>query len=142
MISNVLEFHQKFGLPNGQTDELLNDKHAQVFRLGFLQEELDELHEALQQGDRVKAFDALLDLTYVAYGTALFMGIDPGQWHAGMEAVQKANMSKERAVSKEQSKRVSTFDVIKPEGWVGPEQRLQEILSWDVTTPTQGELDV
>jgi predicted HAD superfamily Cof-like phosphohydrolase len=142
MIKSVLEFHQKFDLPDGTVDKLSNDKHAQAFRLGFLQEELDELHEALEQGDRVKAFDALLDLAYVTYGTALFMGVDPWQWHEGMAAVQKANMSKERAVSKDQSKRGSTFDVIKPEGWTGPEQRLKEVLSWDVNAPSQGDLDL
>ena len=96
--------------------------------------------QVLNEGDRVKAFDALLDLTYVAYGTALFLGVDPGQWHAGMAAVQKANMSKERAESATQSKRGSAFDVIKPEGWTGPEQRLQEILSWDNTTQQQLEI--
>jgi predicted HAD superfamily Cof-like phosphohydrolase len=130
MINKVQLFHAKFGLPLGKDDVLSNDKHAQEFRVKFLQEELDELKEALDACDRVKAFDALLDLTYVAYGTALFMGVTPGMWHAGMDAVQKANMAKVRVARAEDSKRGSTFDVRKPEGWVGPEARLEEILSW------------
>jgi hypothetical protein len=48
-----------------------------------------------------------------------------------MDAVQKANMAKVRVAKAEDSKRGSTFDVRKPEGWVGPEARLEEILSWE-----------
>lgn len=130
MIGNVAEFHEKFGLPLGQQDVLTDDQHAQEFRTGFLQEELDELKEALATGNRVKAFDALLDLAYVTYGTALFLGVDPAQWHAGMHAVHSCNMAKERVLRAEDSKRGSTFDVRKPPGWVGPEARLTEVLSW------------
>jgi predicted HAD superfamily Cof-like phosphohydrolase len=98
--------------------------------VGFLQEELDELKEALETKDHVKAFDALLDLAYVTYGTALFMGVDPQQWHAGMAAVHRANMAKERATKPSESKRGTTFDVVKPLGWTAPEKALEEILAW------------
>lgn len=131
MIGNVAEFHEKFGLPMGTDDQLMNDKAAQDFRVKFLQEELDELKEALVEGDRTKAFDALLDLAYVAYGTALFAGISPAQWHAGMHTVHSCNMAKVRVAKAEDSKRGSAFDVKKPAGWVGPEVRLEEILSWN-----------
>lgn len=130
MIGNVQEFHEKFGLPLGDTDRLMGDKGAQEFRLKFLKEELTELEEALAEGNRVKAFDALLDLAYVAYGTALFMGVSPGQWSAGMHAVHSANMAKVRVANANESKRGSAFDVRKPEGWTGPESRLEEVLSW------------
>lgn len=130
MIGNVHEFHEKFGLPLGKDDQLTNNLDATVFRLKFLKEELDELEEALGDGDRVKAFDALLDLAYVAYGTALFLGVDPAQWHAGMHAVHSCNMAKVRVAKAEDSKRGSAYDVKKPDGWVGPEARLEEILSW------------
>lgn len=130
MIGNVAEFHEKFGLPMGTDDQLMNDPSAQEFRVKFLQEELDELKEALAEGNKTKAFDALLDLAYVAYGTALFAGINPAQWHAGMHAVHSCNMAKVRVTKAEDSKRGSAFDVKKPAGWVGPEARLEEILSW------------
>jgi len=130
MIGNVHEFHEKFGLPLGEDDQLTDNLDVIIFRLKFLKEELDELEEALGESDRVKAFDALLDLVYVAYGTALFMGIDSAQWTAGMRAVHNCNMAKVRVAKAEDSKRGSAFDVKKPEGWVGPEARLAEILSW------------
>ena len=127
-IEMVREFHEKFGLPLGIVDQLMNDKEAQRFRIGFLQEELDEFKAAVEFGDNVKAFDALLDLAYIVYGTALFMGISSDKWQRGMEAVQRANMSKVRAQRQSDSKRGTTLDVVKPEGWVGPEEELAEIL--------------
>lgn len=128
MIEYVQEFNARFGLPIGNDDQL-KDAATQNYRLGFLAEELDELAQALEDGDRVGAFDALLDLVYVAQGTALFMGINPEQWNAGMKAVHQANMSKVRAASKDSSKRNSAFDVVKPDYWVGPEETLKDILS-------------
>lgn len=130
MIDYVAEFHKKFDLPDGWTDVLAANREAQEYRIRFLAEELAELVEALADGDRVKAFDALLDLAYVTYGTALFAGITPAQWQAGMKTVHECNMAKERALTATASKRGSTFDVIKPPGWTGPEARLKEILSW------------
>lgn len=130
MIGNVTEFNEKFGLPLGQYDQLIGEPAAIDYRLKFLHEELAELAEALVAGDRTKAFDALLDLAYVTYGTALFMGVNPGQWHAGMHAVHSANMAKSRVAHAGESKRGSSFDVRKPVGWVGPEARLTEILAW------------
>jgi len=130
MIDDVFAFHKKFGLPLGDADRLMNDDRAKEFRINFLQEELDELREALGEGDRVKAFDALLDLAYVTYGTALFLGIDPHQWHVGFRAVHSCNMRKKRVDHPEESKRDSAFDVVKPEGWVGPEATLKEVLQW------------
>lgn len=130
MIDYVANFHEKFDLPDGSVDVLATDEEAQEYRIRFLAEELTELTEALADGDRVKAFDALLDLAYVVYGTALFAGISPDQWRSGMIAVHNCNMAKERAPTAEASKRGSAFDVVKPPGWIGPEARLKEILAW------------
>lgn len=132
MIELVQMFNIKFGLPTGEEDVLMGQQEAFDYRSNFLQEELNEFKEAVVKGDRVKAFDALLDLVYVAHGTALFLGVTPGKWAAGMEAVHAANMSKVRALRAEDSDRGSTLDVVKPLGWVGPETKLKEILSWDL----------
>lgn len=127
-IKKVQEFHAKFELPQGAVDCLSHDEEATEFRANFMQEELNEFKTAWESGDRVKMFDALLDLEYVVHGTALFMGIDPTQWKDGQRAVHRANMAKERAMSKDQSKRGTTLDVVKPAGWYGPEATLREIL--------------
>lgn len=145
-IKKVAKFHAKFGLPVGAHDlmvkptvgqdplthDSLEDeaREIQKFRVKFMQEELDEFILTLANKDRVAAFDALLDLVYVAQGTALFMGVNSVQWRAGMRAVHRANMSKVRANSSAESKRGTKLDVVKPEGWAPPERELEEILSW------------
>ena len=130
MIKLVQAFHERFKLPEGVDDVLSEDTEMQDFRLKFLQEELNELRESFEKCDRVGAFDALLDLVYVAQGTALMMGVSPEQWYAGMDAVQQANMTKIRVQSADESKRGSKWDVRKPKDFVGPEDTLRRILSW------------
>jgi predicted HAD superfamily Cof-like phosphohydrolase len=113
---DVLAFQQKFDVPMAPSPAFL-DEEAETFRVKFMQEELDEFQEACDQLDLAKAADALVDLVYVVHGTALMMGLP---WQALWAEVQRANMEKVRATSAEQSKRRSTLDVIKPEGWRPP----------------------
>lgn len=127
----VGQFHSKFGLPvsgNGREPRELTAEEVE-FRFKFLAEELKEIGEALgldvsilwasngKPQDVPKVFDGLLDLSYVALGTA-HMGGWP--WRQGFAEVQRANMSKVRATSAEQSTRGSTLDVVKPEGFRPP----------------------
>jgi predicted HAD superfamily Cof-like phosphohydrolase len=114
--ADVAAFHEKFGLPRPTAPTMINGELL-AFRIKFMQEELDEYREAIEAGDMPKAFDALIDLVYVAMGTSVLHGFP---WQAGWDEVQRANMTKERATSAEQSKRGTTFDVVKPEGWTAP----------------------
>jgi predicted HAD superfamily Cof-like phosphohydrolase len=119
---DVGDFHEKFGLDNvthhgpGPRDvpaDLLD------FRRKFLQEELDEFDRGREAGDDAQMFDALMDLVYVAMGTAHLMGYP---WQDGWARVQAANMAKVRAAADgSDSKRGSAFDVVKPEGWRPPD---------------------
>jgi predicted HAD superfamily Cof-like phosphohydrolase len=135
-IRDVRDFHYKFGFPTGDEDVLSGNTPNQNFRAGFLREELNELETAMRTGNRVGAFDALLDLVYVAHGTALNLGISPFKWHCGMSEVHKANMAKVRVERAEDSKRGHAMDVVKPEGWVGPEQALAKILETEEVPAT------
>lgn len=114
---DVKAFHAKFGVPEAGEPSFL-DLHAHEFRAKFMQEELDEFYEAVMCNDMAGAGDALIDLVYVALGTAAMMGLP---WQAMWDEVQRANMSKVRATSAGASKRGTALDVIKPDGWVGPQ---------------------
>jgi predicted HAD superfamily Cof-like phosphohydrolase len=120
---DVGAFHEKFGLHNTTwhpEGPHVMSTELEEFRLKFLDEELQELRDGLAEEDEAKTFDALLDLVYVAMGTAHLRGYP---WQAGWDAVQAANMSKERALSNEdtRSKRGSSYDVVKPDGWTAPD---------------------
>lgn len=123
--SDVGDFHRKFGLP--VFDGYEHDVPADLleFRESFLREELDEFSRGVAAGDPVQMFDALLDLVYVAMGTAHVMGFP---WQEGWDEVQRSNMEKVRAQPDgSDSKRLSAYDVVKPEGWEGP--KLEGVLA-------------
>lgn len=119
---DVGRFHRKFGLDNAETNGSGPrewDQHMIDFRTEFLKEELIEFMVAEEQRDHARMFDALLDLVYVALGTAHLLGYP---WQEGWNEVQAANMSKLRAAADgSDSKRGSSLDVVKPEGWTDPD---------------------
>jgi phosphoribosyl-ATP pyrophosphohydrolase len=60
-------------------------------RLKLIDEETEELEEALLKGDAVEAYDAALDILYVTFGLLVEMGMDA---QAGFDEVHRSNMSK------------------------------------------------
>lgn len=132
LFQDIKDFHEKFGLnydgpPRALPIDLL------IFREKFLQEELDEYKDAgalvAMPGSHVnkpagleKQLDGLVDLVYVAVGTAYLHGFD---FNEAWKRVHAANMAKVRKLSANQptedSGRQPTYDVVKPEGWVAPD---------------------
>lgn len=129
-------FHEKFSLPPTTNPNHSLSKEVLRFRILFMLEELLEYCQAvgaeLVSDDEGRynavftsnnfnaelAFDSLIDLVYVAVGTAYLHRFP---FNDGWKLVQDANMSKERVERKEQSKRGSEFDVVKPPGWLPPD---------------------
>lgn len=117
MINDIENFHTKFNLegPNYPINLPLD---VADFRIKFMQEELNEYIKATAEGDMEGQLDALVDLVYVALGTAYLSGFP---FQAAWDEVHSCNMMKMRAgPNGEGSKRGSPHDVIKPEGWKGP----------------------
>lgn len=132
-MEDIQKFHEQFkldyqGPPRSLSGEL------QTFRISFMYEELLEYKEAvdaltglsfstsprtpdLVREQAEKALDSLVDLVYVALGTAHLHGFD---FNEAWRRVQKANMAKVRAQKAEESTRGSEFDVVKPPGWLPP----------------------
>lgn len=120
---DVLEFHAKFDLLPTEPGPRALPKSLQEFRERFMREELGEFWASYRAGENGEPdvpglADALVDLVYVALGTAVMMGLP---WPELWDAVHAANMTKVRAQAPADSKRGSTFDVVKPAGWVAPD---------------------
>jgi hypothetical protein len=76
-----------------RTEPTINKSDAD-FVINFIQEELDELKEAVAENDIVGVFDALLDITYVGLGNgAMVFGLKD-KMLSGYAEVQASNMSK------------------------------------------------
>ena len=88
----VHEFHTVYGAALKDSPDV-SDKALNDFRVRLLQEELDELKEALANGDVVETLDALTDLQYVLDGAFLSFGLHPVK-HAAFAEVHRSNMSK------------------------------------------------
>jgi predicted HAD superfamily Cof-like phosphohydrolase len=122
--ADVGEFHRKFDLPSvnksgPEPTDALKNKDLMKFRMGFLHEEMTEIEKGIEEKDIAQVADGLVDLVYVAMGTAHLLGLP---WQELWDEVQRANMTKERAAEDgSNSKRGSSFDVVKPEGWQGPD---------------------
>lgn len=130
---DVLAFHKKFVLPTHETVTLRTlpaDLHK--FRTDFMQEELDEYVEGHNEGNLQKQIDAIVDLIYVALGTAIKMGVPPAMFQCYWNSVQDANMNKvlakDLADSQARTGRGHPMDVVKPDGWVSPTARQLELI--------------
>ena len=86
-----------------------------LFRIAFLGEELQELMDSAEGED---VTDALIDLCVVAVGTLDLFDADAEK---AWDEVLRANMSKEVGVKPSRPNPLQLPDLIKPEGWVGPD---------------------
>ena len=120
---DVKAFHEKYDLPT-PASPVVPEKDLLQFRSAFMAEELAEFNLAASCGDVAGMADALVDLVYVTMGTAVSMGLP---WQELWDEVQRANMSKVRALSAADSKRGSTYDVVKPFDWQPP--RIVDIIN-------------
>lgn len=85
----LVEFHETYGIPIRYRPTDRPDEAA--LRVALLHEEFDEYRTAAAAGDVVEVADALADIIYVAFGTALSYGID---LPAVLAEVHRSNMSK------------------------------------------------
>jgi len=83
-------FMNTFGQEVKNKASFSTDKINQL-RCDLIEEELNELKEAMNNKDLVEVADALTDLLYVTYGAGHAFGIDLDQC---FDEVQKSNMSK------------------------------------------------
>lgn len=149
-VGDIEEFHRKFDLFYDGKPRLLPAELAE-FRQRFLQEEKDEYVQhsvaaelSLQDHDEAEItyqlahmLDGLVDLVYVAIGTAHLHGFD---FREAWRRVHAANMAKVRAQHAEDSKRGTTLDVVKPEGWLPPRHEdLVEDHAHQLLAKTAGE---
>jgi predicted HAD superfamily Cof-like phosphohydrolase len=145
---DVEKFHNKFGIMSAELPRHITHRKLKE-RLEFLFEELFEFASGcgfvvsvngnpigmkgsehitpiefmeMDQQDMPEMADALIDLVYVAKGTAVMMGLP---WKELWDDVQRANMAKVRGVGK----RGHAVDCVKPEGWEPP-QTLKILEGW------------
>jgi predicted HAD superfamily Cof-like phosphohydrolase len=91
-LTDVAKFHDTFNLPIIAEPSIPSVERIKL-RLSLLQEELNELEEALNNKDIIETADALADLQYVLSGAILEFGLG-GKFKKVFDEVQRSNMSK------------------------------------------------
>lgn len=116
VFTDVLNFHRKFGCFIAEKPSI-QDKKRKKLRIALIQEEFDELLDAVKKKNIVKIADALADIQYVVNGMAIAYGINLDEVH---KEVHASNMRKVGGKIRPDGK------VLKPEGWKSPQ--IEEIL--------------
>ena len=86
----VGEFMKTFGQEVKSKSSLSSDK-INILRINLIEEELEELKQAINQKNLLEVADALTDILYVTYGAGHAFGINLDKC---FEEVQNSNMSK------------------------------------------------
>ena len=115
---DISQMHQKFGVHEA-VNKMDKETLAKMleFRAACIREELDELDEAIKEGNAEETVDALIDIIVFAVGTLDLYDIN---FDKAWQAVHIANMNKNVGIKKGRPNPLGLPDLLKPEGWVGP----------------------
>ena len=120
---NITDMHLKFGADIWVKKQIREKNYENLktfltFRLAFIQEELNETGAALRTGDSEEVVDGLIDIMVVALGTLDLFGVNADR---AWQEVAASNITKEVGVKASRPNPLGLPDLIKPEGWVGPD---------------------
>ncbi|GBL39500.1 hypothetical protein EMGBD2_07580 [Nitrospirota bacterium] len=93
-------FHRAFDIFVSASPTVV-DGRTRELRVKLIQEEFDELKEAMESGDLPSIAKEMADLLYVVYGTAVSYGID---MDPVFREVHRSNMSKVGGYKREDGK--------------------------------------
>ena len=124
----IKEFHKAFGLDLKEKPQtnVFENKDLIKLRLGLINEEVNELHEAIKEKNFTEVIDALSDILYVVYGAGASFGIDLDKAY---NIVHKSNMTKLCRTQEEAEETVTWYKKQYEEGNVpydSPNYRLSD----------------
>ena len=98
---DMQDMHKKYGVNKWMQAEQQSDvpikklKKYMEFRIGMMQEELDETKKAFEEKDAPEMVDGIIDLCVFAIGTLEVFGVDANK---AWDEVYRANMAKEAGI--------------------------------------------
>jgi predicted HAD superfamily Cof-like phosphohydrolase len=107
-LNSVAEFHSTFRHPIEQSPTIPSPQRCDL-RVSLIQEELNELKEAIAGNNIVEVADALCDLQYVLSGAILEFGLGE-KFNALFNEVHRSNMSKACKSQEEAEKTIAHYN--------------------------------
>ena len=115
-IKNLNRYYKIYRfIANASDNEKL---HYLEFRAKFIQEELTELFEAINNEEPDEVVDAFIDIIVIALGSLDAFDVDI---KTAWKRVHYANMQKEIGVKDSRPNPLGLPDLVKPEGWQAPQ---------------------
>ena len=115
-MTNAFRDQEKFMKACDQTVDKFNQEQFDLY-VNLIQEEFDELKQAIGDNDPVETLDALLDIVVVTIGAIHSAGFDA---EGGWKEVMRTNFAKIDTETGKVRKR-EDGKVLKPLGWTPPE---------------------
>lgn len=106
-LNQVAEFHKTFNAPILEQPTIPSAERSSL-RVSLLQEELNELKEAIADNNLVEIADALCDLQYVLSGAVLEFGLGE-KFGTLFNEVQRSNMSKACSTQEEADETIAFY---------------------------------
>jgi len=119
----VVEFNKAFGVKSNTTiqhDIFDKDPKLVAYRLALIEEEIQELRDAIKEKDMTETVDALADILYVVYGAFTAIGIHADQT---FQIVQDSNMSKLCKTEDDAKETVRRYQTEVPQRYDSPTYR-------------------
>ena len=128
-VQDIEDMHTKYSV-NEKIRTFDKEKLKQFleFRIAFLEEELTELKDNINNPEEI--VDALIDLCVVAIGTLDAFDVNA---NIAWDAVHTANMAKEVGIKASRPNPLGLPDLIKPEGWRAPSHENNYGLLYKIT---------
>ena len=118
---DIAFMHSKYGVTQWVDDSTPEQREELMkLRMRMLMEEFNETVTAFLMRDQEEMIDGLIDLCVIAVGTLDIAGIDADE--AWCE-VLRANLDKEVGVKPGRPNPLGLPDLVKPEGWTGPDHK-------------------
>jgi len=106
-LNGVIKFHEVFKHPV-QKDPIIPAQERCDLRIELIQEELNELQQAIIDNDITEVADALCDIQYVLAGAVLEFGLG-SRFSDLFDEVQRSNMSKACETQAEADKTIAHY---------------------------------
>ncbi len=106
-LNQVADFHRTFNAPILEKPQIPSEQRCEL-RVNLLQEELNELSQAIKDNDLVEIADALCDIQYVLSGAVLEFGLGE-KFVELFNEVQRSNMSKACSTEEEAQKTLEHY---------------------------------
>lgn len=119
----VLEFNKAFGVKSStdiQYEIFDKDSKLVQYRLDLIEEEVQELRDAIEKKDMIETIDALADSLYVILGACASFGFDADK---AFDVVHRSNMSKLCETEEDAVETVRRYKAEVPQRYDSPSYR-------------------